>query len=440
MDETKGPSTINPSSTNSSTEVVEWNLKPEHELRIETDDGKDKSLKLTLKEGTAELFGCELLKGHTYEFPPSSKFAVFTWHGASITVSSHAKMVYVSEDTPMLSYVNTHDILDKLRFAAQAKGKEGFGPRLMIMGPSDSGKSTLARILLNYAVRSGWKPTFVDLDVGQNEITTPGSLSATPVEHPVNVSDMGSISLKAPIVYYFGHASPSPYTNIYKKMTERLAASLTKRMDALDIARHSGVVINTCGWVEGQGYELLIHAAAAFKVNVMLVIGQDRLCNQLKSDPRIAKMVSVIKLGKSGGVVERDADYRRKARSRRIREYFYGPSGELCPHQKVVQFKDVNIYKVGGGVAAPSHALPLGAKPLLDPDRAVKVEPSVELMNMLLAVSFSKDPNTVLDSNVAGFLHVSNVNMEKKTLTLLCPAPGPLPERSLVMGTIKWTD
>ncbi len=33
----------------------------------------------------------------------------------------------------------------------------------------------------------------------------------------------------------------------------------------------------------------------------------------------------------------------------RIREYFYGPASDLCPQLTVVDFKDINIYKVGGG-------------------------------------------------------------------------------------------
>ena len=37
----------------------------------------------------------------------------------------------------------------------------------MICGPSDVGKSTLCRLLLNYAVRMGRRPIYVDLDLGQ---------------------------------------------------------------------------------------------------------------------------------------------------------------------------------------------------------------------------------------------------------------------------------
>lgn len=52
---------------------------------------------------------------------------------------------------------------------------------------------------------------------------------------------------------------------------------------------------------------------------------------------------------KSGGVVTRDSNYRRKCRMMRIREYFYGISNNLCPHQFILDFRDVVIFKIGGG-------------------------------------------------------------------------------------------
>lgn len=46
----------------------------------------------------------------------------------------------------------------------------------MVVGPGDVGKSTLTKILLNYAVRMGRRPIFVDLDVGQGHISVPGTI------------------------------------------------------------------------------------------------------------------------------------------------------------------------------------------------------------------------------------------------------------------------
>ena len=42
----------------------------------------------------------------------------------------------------------------------------------MVVGPVDVGKSTLCQLLLNYAVRMGRRPVFIDLDVGQVHVYT----------------------------------------------------------------------------------------------------------------------------------------------------------------------------------------------------------------------------------------------------------------------------
>lgn len=134
----------------------------------------------------------------------------------------------------MPQYLNIHDVLDARRQAAlKAKGQ---GPRTFVVGPTgeaggcgegssgcrrrwgnerccrccqvdpstgrppvsqlvcllshpclpaDVGKSTLCKILLNYGVRAGWAPTFVDMDIGQGSITVPGCIAATPGAPPL---------------------------------------------------------------------------------------------------------------------------------------------------------------------------------------------------------------------------------------------------------------
>lgn len=43
-------------------------------------------------------------------------------------------------------------------------------PQVMVVGPTDVGKSTVCRLLLSYAVRVGRRPTLVELDVGQSGV------------------------------------------------------------------------------------------------------------------------------------------------------------------------------------------------------------------------------------------------------------------------------
>ncbi|PKH98595.1 hypothetical protein CRG98_049703 [Punica granatum] len=109
----------------------------------------------------------------------------------------------------MVSYVNVHAILEGRRNRARASppdSNSSQGPRVIVVGPKDSGKSTLSRMLLSWAAKQGWKPTFVDLDVGQGFITIPGSIAATPIELPIDPVE--GVPLEMPLVYFYGHVTP----------------------------------------------------------------------------------------------------------------------------------------------------------------------------------------------------------------------------------------
>ncbi len=52
----------------------------------------------------------------------------------------------------------------------------------MIVGPHDSGKGSLARILSAYATRLDRTPVLVDLDVGLGMLSVPGCVAAVPLD------------------------------------------------------------------------------------------------------------------------------------------------------------------------------------------------------------------------------------------------------------------
>lgn len=155
------------------THVQEFKLEPENELRFEV-ESKNEKVYMILKSGMAEIFGTELVKGKTYEFTSGAKIAVYSFQGATIEVKGRTDVIYVAKETPMVVYANCHAALEFLRIEADKENKKG--PTAMIVGPSDVGKSTISKILLNYAVRMGRRPLFVDLDVGQGQISIPGTI------------------------------------------------------------------------------------------------------------------------------------------------------------------------------------------------------------------------------------------------------------------------
>ncbi|KAJ6959927.1 hypothetical protein D5086_030572 [Populus alba] len=411
-------------------------LEKESELRIEV--ANDTPLRLRLLNGTAEIFGTELPPQIWLTFPPHFKFAVFTWYGATIEMDGSTETDYTADETPMVSYVNVHAVLDGRRNQAKASPESSQGPRVIVVGPTDSGKSTLSRMLLSWAAKQGWKPTFVDLDIGQGSITAPGCIAATPIELPIDPVE--GISLEMPLVYFYGHTTPSQNVDLYKALVKELAQILERQFTGNAESRASGMVINTMGWIEGVGYELLLHAIDTFNANVVLVLGQEKLFSMLRDVLKSKPNVDVLKLQKSGGVVSRSSKFRQKSRSYRIREYFYGIANDLSPHSNIANFSDLFVYRIGGGPQAPRSALPIGADPVANPLRVAPVNIDRDLLHVVLAVSYAQEPDQIVSSNIAGFIYITDIDLQRRKITYLSPTAGELPSKYLVMGTLTWLE
>ena len=115
---------------------------------------------MQILSGTAEIFGTELALNHIYTFQ-GIKAAIFTWHGCQIEVTGSCEE-YTAEETPMTQYANTHFALEKLR--DEAKQNRQDGPRVLIVGPTDSGKTSLVKLLTAYAIRMGRQPMVINTD------------------------------------------------------------------------------------------------------------------------------------------------------------------------------------------------------------------------------------------------------------------------------------
>lgn len=79
-----------------------------------------------------------------------------------------------------------------------------------------------------------------------------------------------------------------------------------------------------------------------------------------------------------------------------MQEYFYGPANDLSPHSNIANFSDLHIYRIGGGPQAPRSALPVGAEPAADPTRLIPVTVNQDLLHLVLAVSFAKEPEEII--------------------------------------------
>ncbi|PVD29573.1 hypothetical protein C0Q70_08827 [Pomacea canaliculata] len=314
----------------------------------------------------------------------------------------------------------------ELRFEVDSKSSVQL--EVLVVGPTDVGKSTVCRLLINYAVRMGRSPVLADLDVGQ--------VCALVMERAADVEE--GYMQTAPLVFHFGHKSPADNITLFNILTSRLAEVINVRSEQSHRVNTSGVIINTGGWVRGTGYDAIKHGAGAFEVDVILVLDQERLYNQLKSD--MPDFVKIVLLPKSGGVVERSQHARAEARDSRIREYFYGIRNTLFPHTFDVKFSDVKIFKIGAP-SLPESCLPLGMKAQDNKTKLIPVLPTMTLLHHVLSVSAANSPEqNVVETNVLGFVIVTDMDMERSQMTVLAPSPRPLPKSILLVMDIQFMD
>ncbi|CAN8233135.1 unnamed protein product [Cochlearia groenlandica] len=412
-------------------------LKRQSEISIQV--RKTLSLKLRLVDGNAEIFGYELPLDVWLTMPPLMIFSVFSWYGATIDIDGDAETDYTSYEAPMMmSYLNLHNTLQVQRHrATTSPTSHSQGPRVIIVGDSDSGKTTLAKMLLSWAAKDGSKPIFVDLNIGQSSITIPGTVAATPIETPVDPVE--GFPLDKAIVHYFGHTTPTNNMRLYKTHVEDLAQELEQEFAGNAKYRHSGMVIDTMGWVDNVGYELLVHAIRKFNASLVIVLGQEEeLLIKLKKAFKFGRNVQVLNLEKSSSVFSRSTSFRRTLRNSNIKKYFCGAANDLTVYTKTAKFNDIEVYRIGEFEESTSSRLatPRGKNPM----KITFVEICEHLVNNVLAISYAKQPNQIISSIVAGFVCITKVDMGEEIITYMSPSISDLPSKILVMGTLTWNE
>jgi hypothetical protein len=135
---------------------------------------------------TAEIFGMELVMGHEYKIQRGTSIAIYSWHGCTIEMRGPTTMEYDASNHVMKEYVNLAGIVEQKRQRAEELGTAP--PRVLITGSENSGKSTMALFLSNYALRKHRRPICVELDAGSLSYhrqlpSIPGCVSAVHVDH-----------------------------------------------------------------------------------------------------------------------------------------------------------------------------------------------------------------------------------------------------------------
>lgn len=273
---------IFPQPTASSSRTI--TLNQGNEYRFQAPHGTSTNLSLRLLSGTAEKDGTELAPGVAYNFS-GTRSKILTWQRCDLQVEGQTDEERVattfaggasSVNVSATAALNLHVHLNELRAAASRSGSEG--PRVLVAGPANTGKTTLTRTLAAYATRQGYQPLIVNTDPEDGILTLPGTLSAAVFGTIMDIESVGegwggtpmsgpsSVPVKLPLVQYFGHRAPTEEPEFYKQATSKLAAAVSGRLSGDEEVRRSGIMVDSMGVPENgeEGIALLAHIVEEF--------------------------------------------------------------------------------------------------------------------------------------------------------------------------------
>ncbi|KAI2783582.1 Clp1-domain-containing protein [Daldinia loculata] len=425
-------------------------LEPFWEYRFEVPHGSTLDIKLI--SGTAEKDGTELAPNTPYTFT-ATKSKINTWHGCTLEISSPTGNydAYTSEltaeETPMVSYLNLHFKLEALRTAADKTRQ--MGPRILVVGPPNAGKTSLVKMLTGWATRMGRQPLVVNTDCREGMLALPGSLSAAVFATIIDITtDWGNtpssgpsaVPVKLPLVYNYGLGQPEENMRLYKRLLSRLAVTATSRLTEDPDVKTAGLLIDTGGVnVSKGGYDHIAHIVAEFSVNIVLVIGSERISSEIQKKfagqkTSLDEPITVVSLDKSGGVVERDTGFLQQVHEAAIKEYFFGDTNTtLSPFTQQVDFSALSIWKVNQASASATLEDDIYSDTMLE-----KIEPSLMIQNCILSVIYASvhdSADTIRDSNVMGYVYVAEVDEKRRKLKVLAPVSARLGDRPLLWGS-----
>ncbi|KAK5687825.1 Cleavage polyadenylation factor subunit clp1 [Elasticomyces elasticus] len=262
--------------------------------------------------------------------------------------------------------------------------------------------------------------------------------------------------VKTPLIYHYPYASPADRPAVYKALLTRIALGTMNKLEEEPAAKQSGIIIDAPGSLNDpkNGYDAIHHLISEFSLNLVISIGSERLYNDLNRRYGVNKSLdsglTVLKLAKPGGAIERDASYMKQLRTRQIRQYFFGSSKEsLSPHSHMIGFDDMTIYRAkpaSGEVekygADDEDYDPSSSSAVVSTSATFeKISPSAAMTGSLIAIKFcpsNSEDYTVRDSAVVGYLYVADVDEPRKKVRFLAPHPQRWGDRALVWA--QWPE
>jgi polynucleotide 5'-hydroxyl-kinase GRC3/NOL9 len=149
---------------------------------------------------------------------------------------------------------------------AMAAGKKTT-TKVMLIGDTDTGKSTLAIYLANMAMSRGLVPIVIDGDIGQGDLAPPTAIGAAVLSK--QVVDLRDVNINNNLFEFLGSISPIGFEGLIAK---KLRSLLDRSGPVADLC-----IINTDGYVKNDGLQYKAMIAEELHPDVIICLGEDVL-------------------------------------------------------------------------------------------------------------------------------------------------------------------
>ena len=374
----------------------------------------------------------ELLEGRIAYcgwFLKTQKPIVFKDQPFGLTAFGHAKLKIRTHDTP---YYVAQFFVPEI-----TKGDRSV---VLITGIKGSGKTTLAKWILNTHCVTGDRSIYINLDPGQAPFCPPGCLSAMEISKPITNKGFPSVD---PLIYFFGSTEIREESlELYRDQILLLQAAVLEKeaqSSKLGLGPINCIVIDLplIPNIDGALEEISKLVCDAFHVTKIFAVGDENLKRVLPKSP----MIKLLNYPVIPGAVYIDEETKSKLFASQILQYFYGTKEKpLTPVVATFPRSQFNLWSFGPLSYISSIMLPVGMD---------KTNPKVlsfvglsSLLNRRLIAVVGNAEQDVWKQNVLGFYLVLNIGDSKSTendsvVELLAPNAIPLPPHKRIASTIE---
>lgn len=209
--------------------------------------------RVEVRQGQVEILGAILSRGVSFKVRLGKQIPIFSPEVKSIIVGEgFFRWAFIKEDPIPSSW---RAVIDELLARPNST--------IIIIGQTDSGKSTFSQFLSNSALNFSSKVGLIDADIGQSDLGPPGFIGASLVRRKV----VDLRNLRPTVMEFVGVLSPS-------RAFEESIYKVAKTKEHLLRYNPDYIIVNTDGWLDEEGLVHKRKLIEKIKPNIVIEICQ----------------------------------------------------------------------------------------------------------------------------------------------------------------------